>query len=437
MPTEGTTNQSAITGSHNFINTTIGTITTALTMAQNNGTPSSNTTEEGEGGGVDDGDVAFFHEYPRPTTTTNVSTASTTITNRRNALPTKILFVHVGKTGGQSIKFALKAGCDSFAPKSPRRKKCFRNLLNTTIINNNNDDNNNNATTTALSDRVGGLIHVRKSTMKPKHADGFLVVMRHPIARSMSWYHFVNPNLCVDGMPKMNCAADKERQQLTNGTVARFFDCFPPAFHMTRAFAFASTTTSTTQQQQQHDSSSTPRYNISPECQTLAERVWMGKVGGKHNGMFGHMEHNLRKYASATKLKPPNVYLVRTDHLWEDMKSTDRLLGGKGNFGSVEGLKYTHYGERRVVATDDDDGGTTKPSHHRQHPPLLSVDVRRNMCCLLLDDMEWYRKVLAWAENLSTEEALSTWKDTVQECGESSWKMLQQKCLQLNLKRMA
>lgn len=92
----------------------------------------------------------------------------------------RILFVHVGKAGGESIKQILKAGCSVMRNRN-RRKTCLAALPNST-----------------LSDGVAGYFHC--FSVQPKRmesgATSFLFNLRHPVDRALSWYKYVHPDNC-------------------------------------------------------------------------------------------------------------------------------------------------------------------------------------------------------------------------------------------------
>jgi hypothetical protein len=126
------------------------------------------------------------------------------------------------------------------------------------------------------------------------------------------------------------------------------------------------------------------------------------------------------------------VYVVRTEHLWEDMGDIDRSLGGNGTFGLIQGLQVTHREEENVGnssnnATTADTTATSSSSPSQPQLPL-SIDTRRRLCCFLQSEMIWYRNLLAWAENLSIQQAKETWQGALEYCGESAWDTLMEQC---------
>lgn len=103
-----------------------------------------------------------------------------------------ILFVHVGKAGGETIKSVLEAGCQVMRnPK--RRTKCLATLP-----------------ATYLSFAVAGYFHCFK--VQPMGmaatANSYLFNVRHPVDRSISWYHYVSPHNCrKNNSVSPNCVA--------------------------------------------------------------------------------------------------------------------------------------------------------------------------------------------------------------------------------------
>jgi Sulfotransferase family len=105
-----------------------------------------------------------------------------------------ILFVHVGKAGGETIKSVLDAGCQVMH-NVRRRTKCLANLP-----------------ASKLSAAVVGYFHcfkVQPSGMAVS-ANSYLFNVRHPVDRTISWYRYVSPFNCVPGGASRvspNCAS--------------------------------------------------------------------------------------------------------------------------------------------------------------------------------------------------------------------------------------
>jgi Sulfotransferase family len=119
-----------------------------------------------------------------------------------------ILFVHVGKAGGETIKSVLDAGCQGMRNQK-RRTACLNELPGS-----------------ALSDQVRGYFHCFR--VEPAHmrtsATSVLFNVRHPVDRVLSWYRYVNPNNC-----------NRENYKISPNCVARVCVCKEREYVMTCA----------------------------------------------------------------------------------------------------------------------------------------------------------------------------------------------------------
>ena len=301
----------------------------------------------------------------------NVDSNSTVNTRKdRN-----ILFVHVGKAGGETIKNILEMGCKSRKNKR-RREECMANVPHS-----------------ALSNQVHGYFHC--FTIEPKRfqPDTFLFNLRHPIDRAVSWYRYVHPGHCPANSGRRNgkpvCIAQRQLNNDPEGWVGQFFQqCFPTV----QDWAMGSTARSS-------------------NCKTLASQTYDGTLSEKDVPLAAHMIANLQHYVEKTVKKNPNaeILVVRTNSLWQDLKDLDIWLGGKGTFGTSEGSAVTHGSE-----------------NYNHHSPDLTEEATTQLCCALKSEIEWYRTLVQRAANLvdkKTELARS-----VERCGVKSWEELQEKC---------
>lgn len=279
----------------------------------------------------------------------------------------RLLFVHVGKAGGETVRYSLMAGCQAMRNRK-KREDCIANLPSS-----------------ALSDRVERLIHVNLRTVPLDQVDGYLIVLRNPLDRALSWYHYSHPDTCTErtqGSP--SCSSKHFVRVSPEQTTAQFYrDCFPLVANLTQT-------------------------HMSEECRTMLGEVWSGSIEpSPGEETFTHMIQNTGWYADEVGLRSP-FYVLRTEHLWEDMKSLDITFGGNGTFGDVEGLHYTH----GVEAEKDD----------------IPVEGRRRLCCWMKDELLLYRRLLFESENLFPDEAQYSWETAMERCGVASLVDLQQMC---------
>lgn len=314
------------------------------------------------------------------------NTKTSSLSNRTLTTPRsdrKILFVHVGKAGGETIKNILEVGCKSRKNKR-RRNECLAKVPDS-----------------ALSQQVHGYFHCFTIEPRKFKANTFLFNLRHPVDRAVSWYRYVHPGHCPADSNQKNlnpsCIADRQLKKNPQGWVGQFFqDCFPTVQDWALgATALASTTKSAT----------------SSNCNALALQTYQGTLSEKDVPLAAHMIANLQHYVKKTVQINPQaeILVVRTDSLWQDLKELDAWLGGSGDFGAAEGLAVTHGSE-----------------HYNHHSPALSEKATKQLCCALKEEIRWYRTLIEKAANLVDKEA--ELNRSVQRCGMASWEELEQAC---------
>ena len=279
----------------------------------------------------------------------------------------RLLFVHVGKAGGETVRYSLRAGCQAMRNKK-KRQRCEENVPQS-----------------ALSDRVAGLIHVKMRTVPLDEVDGYLIVIRNPLDRALSWYRYTHPDACnTTASQAPSCYSQYLIRSYPEQATAMFYhDCFPQVSNLTQPA-------------------------MTDDCRSLLSDVWSGSVAhAPDEPTFWHMIQNTVWYANEVGLHTP-VYVIRTEHLWDDMKSLDETFGGDGTFGDMEGLHFTH----GVLAKKDD----------------LPAEGRRQLCCWMEEELFLYQKLLFEAENLYAHEAQSTWEAALERCGVSTLLELQESC---------
>jgi hypothetical protein len=307
-----------------------------------------------------------------------------------------ILFVHVGKAGGETIKSILSAGC--LSRQNPRRKeKCLRKLPNSTI-----------------SDTIQSYFHCSSMTHgAADYSTSYLYNLRHPLDRAVSWYRYVTPENCRKDAPQSaNCrTAWAINKKPHDGWEAEFFGrCFPTIEDWAQALATPIPTATTTSSLPMDLSDSSTSNNT--DCSELAWSSIAGKVDLKAHGVDAHMVFNFRYYTDKTIARFPSkeVLVVRMKELWQDLGDLDRLLGGDGTFGHLHGSSVTHGSQ-----------------HHKYHRSI-SESSAKLLCCALQDEMRIYRDLMNRATNLDKETKLESSLQTVTRCGAESWEDLQKEC---------
>jgi hypothetical protein len=129
-------------------------------------------------------------------------------------------------------------------------------------------------------------------------------------------------------------------------------------------------------------------YEMEP-ASNAPEWAWMLCLGS--GGV--HFEFNYEYYLKYTLGQRPNhsVAVIRTEHLWEDVILLDQILGGTGDFGMMEGFKFTHGSENFTTHGND-----------------ISTLNRVFLCCLISREMEVYQQMILKALNLDDKQKRET-----------------------------
>jgi len=282
-----------------------------------------------------------------------------------------ILFVHVGKAGGETVKNILRFGCESRANRE-KRNSCLKNLPGS-----------------QLSDTVKGYLHVNNinPSKAARSAQAYLYNLRHPLDRTISWYYYSSPGSCSNKQGQA-CSTAQHIRGFPNGWAANFFQtCFPRFEDLVRAFNHS---------------------HSNPNCTLWGQSTLAGR-----ETEAGHVWFNIRRYANRTVAVYPDkdVLVVRTERMWDDLKELDIYLGGKGVFGELEGLRVTHGSER---------WNSTRPT--------LTDAEARLLCCRLRDEMAVYRDLVGRAINLKDNAKEDTLNGAVKRCGASTWTEIEDGC---------
>jgi hypothetical protein len=305
-----------------------------------------------------------------------------------------ILFVHVGKAGGETIKSILSAGCQS--RKNKRRKnQCLEHLPNSRI-----------------SDTVKSYFHCfSMPSGAAMDATSYLYNLRHPVDRTISWYRYVSPKNCHQEDPKSpSCGtAWAMNQNPDSGWETEFFGrCFPTVEDWAQALA----TTTATSTLAVAPSNSTADTSNRTDCSELAWSSLAGEISIDKHPVAAHMVANFNHYTEKTITRFPlkEVLVVRTEHMWQDLGNLDQLMGGDGAFGHLHGSSVTHGSE-----------------NHKDRRPISPAGAKM-FCCALQGELRIFQDLLNRATNLDAESKLESSFTTMTRCGVKSWEDLQKQC---------
>ena len=303
----------------------------------------------------------------------------------------QFLFMHVGKTGGKTLRTILHMSCSIKGNKNAR-KECAQNFKNTTE--------------SEFSKHVRGIVHYKDHWgVSIEQATDVLFSIREPIGRFESWFGHRNPFHCKKCTEKR--LAIMKAQKNPNAFSKRFFqDCFVTVDQMARGLNPNDSTLNT----------SLMIINRT-DCYMLLQNAFK-KVGMSE---YGHLSAGYRFYRQKASMHRPTIFrnkkvwVARTEYLWQDAENIDKELGGTGAFGKFAGAKMTHGSE-----------------HYADKTGIHPSNVFR-VCCALQPEIGAYRDIVDRAVNLNPTEKIQTYQMTWNRCNVSSWEMLETKCAQMAL----
>ena len=304
------------------------------------------------------------------------------LVNRLHGEPARILLVHVGKTGGESLKGSIHLhvennrhalGClmnrTKYAEDSGRKTSleqewahCFKA----------------GEPQPALGKHILAHKHTYSAMFKKgqmewvvDNVNTFLITTRNPVARIVSAFNF-HRHLT---MKQMNVKPNKRRPS------HKFYGhCFP------NVDAVAS-------------SLITSKNKTQPDgCLDLAKKILQGK--GPPGDHLQHFHFNYHFYANFTMDKRPDaaVVVVRTEYLWDDVKRLDFALGGDGMFAVHSHV--SHGSEKYQVRSG-----------------ITTLKGQIAVCCEIAADIAEYQRIIFAAVNLNHEEKIETLNGAFEECG--------------------
>jgi hypothetical protein len=302
--------------------------------------------------------------------------------------------VHVGKAGGSTLRKETAAHCQIIHAKAKANR--------TEKIQECMDKRFTADQKLALQTRYYFHVHDFDDTLANR-STSFLVPIRNPVDRIISTYKYSHPGNCNNHTAKhriRGCLAleYKAWRQPNSTTYQLFRKCFPsPAME-----EFAQSVSSPWR-----GNSHFRRSNLTKQekmnCRLLAKQV----VSGQHRDHkpFDHpvphmVPYNYQYYASKSMWQYPKkeVFVIRTEHEWDDMVELDILLGGSGNFTQRKQKDIKH--------------GSDK-----YHKSPLSQEAYSKLCCVLENEILIYKDILDQALNLSPEQKEESMNDVKDKCG--------------------
>jgi hypothetical protein len=277
-------------------------------------------------------------------------------------LPGRYCFVHVGKAAGSTLSCALGY---RYAPTCPKESVRHTKLK--------------------LYQHRGPFAHTHKMQCSPD-VPTFLVSLRNPIDRIVSWFNYENTNSSFIRPFIRNLPQDAQdctrRLWHVNGT-----GCF-------KTFSEFSESCTWTEAKNPSD----PKAG----CQQLAWNVSRGDFRcGWHNAFnyayyFKHIQ-NWRKGAK----RATHLVAIRTEHIADDWDRLELMFGG-----TTEGSGA------KIFEKSLNRGGFDKT--------LASPRGLQNLCLALCPEIQVYKRILYMAENLNEEQRRESIAEVARLCPEEA-----------------
>ena len=304
----------------------------------------------------------MFHQYGLPwqdvmnaVTTSATSPLSATEQRRR------VLFLHVGKTAGSTIRCQLQKrhmelNCNHyFAKKEHRHEKPNQ---------------------TAISLRVNEVTHLWGHQHAEHNYTDFLVALRNPIDRIESWWYY-------------------EKSMVQNGTKPNmWYQKLKGCYDNFEVVAEQGLRPQVARRRVYNSDKSWAKF-------MTCEEVAMACVAGDVPCIF-HNYYNYEVYLENVlhwkeeNTRPVRLDVIRGNHLWEDFDRINTLWGGSPGLVIPANMR-----ERNV----------------NNHTSTLSDTGRRNLCLALCREIVVYKTTLKHASNLNEEEKIESSKEVDESCG--------------------
>lgn len=284
----------------------------------------------------------------------------------------RMYLIHVGKTGGITLRKALRLS------RRDGEAKC---RANRTL--HGEDDSACDTSTdqdSQLTRHIVQYFHmhnwrlgndVQEWTMN--NTNVFLFIVRDPIGRIISTYNYHRDDFSKIKDP------NKKRQQQTF-----YKECYPSGLN---------------------DMIDTMRRNDTSTNATKCTKMGIDTLTGKGNsywlpgGWHFGLNYHFYKKNTMDKFANHSIATIRTEHMWDDVEKLDKLLGGTGEFGA-SGSRHTHGSEKYKQGYSSD----------------LSLSNAIFLCCLIWKEIETYQDMILKSFNLDNAEKMKAMFDLLNRC---------------------
>ncbi|CAB9522968.1 expressed unknown protein [Seminavis robusta] len=307
-----------------------------------------------------------------------------------------IAFVHLGKAGGMTVRSSTSLACRLAANSTEAfRTACIdKHFLP-------------NAT---LSRQVNYYFHMHAyNKSELEGATSYLFVLRHPVERVISAYRYSHPANCrgevrTGRIKPYGCYLERFLYKKGSQENQVFAKCFRSAEMETFAQAVLSPYPPFNTSHLGKETTLRFRKMAPGICRRMAHRVVRGlahaqSLPNAFTRALPHMKYNYEYYMDHTVWQNPQkeVFGIRTEHEWNDLRAIDLSIGGSGVFR----------GEGRAISHGS--GGYL--------PSPLTTDAYEKLCCVLEQEIANYQDLLHRIQNLNDAEKKACMDKVRQSCG--------------------
>jgi hypothetical protein len=308
----------------------------------------------------------------------------------------KILYLHVGKTGGTSMDKIFGSNCDLYKAWF-LKEKCYKALPQIEPV------------IARLTKRTIHLKWRAEDKQFAKHdATSFLFTVRSPLTRVVSAFNMHHLS---------NIKKPRDSYELHLRSI--FYDkCFPTIEDL--AVVLMNKIQSNSSKTFEIRDFRNPSISNTIDCYKVGyHTLW----GNGHLMQNEHLKFNYEFYARETIRKYPDkeVLIVRTEHLWDDIDSLNMALAETlVKYGAVYNATLLH--DRNKTASK------STFSHLKNHTHSfgsegykvksgLSKEGKEILCCHLSEDNQVFEDIVRGAVNIGEEEKESYLNLLYDDCG--------------------
>ena len=336
------------------------------------------------------------------------------------------MFIHVGKTGGETVRHTLKITCRM--RKNPiEQQKCWETFQFS--------NGTQKLEESLLSQHTIGVMHTDLILPKKslERSTTLLWTIRNPLTRIISWFKYTSPANCnlITDSKSTACNTNrtitnnllKETEQESSSSRLKwetkfYWYCFPTLQDFANALG---------ENNDIHTSTTTTTLN----CSELAWKTLLGKASPSSSHAHFNYEYYWNQAIENNPSQDREIWAIRTEHLWADMDKIEMMLMAddmtkpsstttSSSFGNQVSTTVTTVSKekqrRRQLEQQRKDVTHGSEGHLQRGGDDLSSRQRKYLCCALRDEILVYEKLTMRATNLNREAKNESLSSVVEEC---------------------